>query len=197
MEETERERFAALYRLTCPRVTAYALRRAGSPEDAADVVAETFAIAWRHIDRVPAGDEALLWLYVTARGVLANEWRRSLRRSEVVKRVASSLAARDVPQDERRLMGIACLQQLSVADQELLMLSAWEGLNGSQLARVMGCSATTVRVRLHRARQRLEAVCAAVEAGSRVSLIPKNSPRRTDSRSTPEEAQAAWPIRHS
>jgi RNA polymerase sigma-70 factor (ECF subfamily) len=32
-------------------------------EDAADVVAETFLVAWRRLDSVPGGDEARLWLY--------------------------------------------------------------------------------------------------------------------------------------
>ncbi|WP_327589384.1 hypothetical protein OHA25_22085 [Nonomuraea sp. NBC_00507] len=33
----------------------YALRRCADPDDAADVVAETFMIAWRRIAEVPAG----------------------------------------------------------------------------------------------------------------------------------------------
>ena len=35
------------------------------------------------------------------------------------------------------------------------MLAAWEELSGSEAARVLGCSATAYRIRLHRARRRL------------------------------------------
>ncbi|NED53722.1 RNA polymerase subunit sigma-24, partial [Micromonospora aurantiaca] len=39
--------FAAVYAATYRPLLGYALRRCDSPEDAADVVAETFTIAWR------------------------------------------------------------------------------------------------------------------------------------------------------
>ena len=70
------ERFLSLYAAACPLVLAYALRRAASPQDAADVCAETFAIAWRRLDELPDGQAATMWLYATARKVLANAFRR-------------------------------------------------------------------------------------------------------------------------
>lgn len=42
------------------------LRRSKSPEDAADVLVETYLIAWRKLDAVPRGDEARLWLFGVA-----------------------------------------------------------------------------------------------------------------------------------
>jgi RNA polymerase sigma-70 factor (ECF subfamily) len=54
---------------------AYALRRVDRPEDAADVVAETFLVAWRRLDDVPPGAQARLWLYGVARRQLANQRR--------------------------------------------------------------------------------------------------------------------------
>jgi RNA polymerase sigma-70 factor (ECF subfamily) len=41
-------------------------------------------------------------------------------------------------------------------DREILMLTAWEGLTPREIAAVMGISANVVRVRLHRARRRVE-----------------------------------------
>ncbi|WP_432950312.1 RNA polymerase sigma factor [Kribbella sp. CA-253562] len=43
------------------------MRRVGSPDDAADVFAETMLVAWRRIDEVPADETARLWLYGVAR----------------------------------------------------------------------------------------------------------------------------------
>jgi RNA polymerase sigma-70 factor, ECF subfamily len=37
----------------------------------------------------------------------------------------------------------------------VLLVTAWEELSGSEAARVLGCSATAYRIRLHRARKRL------------------------------------------
>lgn len=186
MDEARRERFTALFRWTRPRVIAYVMRRTRSPEDAADAVAETFAIAWRHIDDIPQGEEALLWLYVTARGVLANEWRRSVRRSEVLARVGAALTKTEhPPPDEGRLVAMACLQEMSPDDRELFMLSAWEGLDAAQLGRVLGCSAATARVRLHRARRRLEV--ALFQSGVRGTSTLTEHPR-PDVHCAPEEA---------
>jgi hypothetical protein len=41
----------------------YALRRTLSPDDAADILAETFLVAWRKLDQVPSGPDARLWLF--------------------------------------------------------------------------------------------------------------------------------------
>lgn len=162
MDEGRTERFQALYDETRLRIVAYALRRAASPEDAADVVAETYAIAWRRLDDVPRSDDAILWLYVTARHVLLNEARRLRRRSNLVARIASELPAKSdakvPPYDEERLVALASLRALPADDQELLMLAGWEGLSTSEIARVLGCSLTAVRVRLHRMRRRLQEI---------------------------------------
>lgn len=158
MDDGRKERFRTLYLSARPRVLAYALRRAATAQDAADVVAETFAIAWRRLDDVPEGDDALLWLYVTARHVLANEARRAQTRSNLVARIGSVLADQETtvrPIDEGAMIAIAALRALSDEDREVLMLAAWEGLDSFAIGRVLGCSPTAARIRLHRARRRL------------------------------------------
>ncbi len=57
--ETREAQFNRLYELHLEAVRAYAWRRA--PGLADDVVAETFLVAWRRLDDVPA-DDALPWL---------------------------------------------------------------------------------------------------------------------------------------
>src|SRR5918911_48988 len=92
--EGARERFARLYEEHSGRVLAYALRRA-APDVAADVVAETFLVAWRRFDDVPA--EPLPWLLGVARRVLANR-RRSERRLERVRERAAGERPPDAPE---------------------------------------------------------------------------------------------------
>jgi RNA polymerase sigma-70 factor (ECF subfamily) len=62
-----------------------------------------------------------------------------------------------------RLAVLAALAALRRSDQEALRLIEWEQLDVAAAAQVMGCSAATFRVRLHRARRRL--ACALVQAG--------------------------------
>lgn len=48
-----RERFERIYEVGYEPILAFALRRTATPEDAADVVAETFLTAWRRLAEVP------------------------------------------------------------------------------------------------------------------------------------------------
>ena len=71
------------------QVLAYALRRCEQRADAEDVVAGTFAVAWRRFADAPEEELRLAWLYAIAARVLANH-RRSLRRLASVRKVIES-----------------------------------------------------------------------------------------------------------
>jgi RNA polymerase sigma-70 factor, ECF subfamily len=133
-------------------VLAYALRRT-SREDAADVVAETFLVAWRRLDAVDERS-ALPWLYAVARRVLLSQQRATRRQQAIAERVAAELPEpSEMPSGLPRVL--AALAALSEVEREVLMLAAWEELSSAEAARVLGCSATAYRLRLHRARKRL------------------------------------------
>jgi RNA polymerase sigma-70 factor (ECF subfamily) len=158
MPDTREDQFSALYGWASPLIVAHALRRTSSREDAADIVAETFEIAWRRFDDIPTGRAALLWLYVTARYVLANHGRRVRRRDAIVASLAEELEGVPMRVDalnEEAVVMRSCLRSLTPDDREVLMLAGWEGLSGSEIGRVLGCSPTAARIRLHRARSRL------------------------------------------
>jgi RNA polymerase sigma-70 factor, ECF subfamily len=57
--------------------------------------------------------------------------------------------------DHQILEALAALRE---SDREALLLCAWEGLSTKEAAAVVGCSAATFAVRLHRARGRLSSV---------------------------------------
>ena len=65
---TPEERFVALFDATHRALLSYAVRRVADPADAADVVAETFLVAWRRLDEVPSGDRARPWLFASRVG---------------------------------------------------------------------------------------------------------------------------------
>jgi len=167
MLEERKRRFDALYRSTRAKILAYALRRVPSTEDAADVLAETFTIAWRRLDQVPEGDGALLWLYGVARNVVRNDLRSRQRRSQLVGRIAHHVPEATwsvVARDEERLVALMCLHGLHEDDREVLMLTAWEGLTPLAVAKVLACSPGAARARIHRARRRLDQAILAASA---------------------------------
>lgn len=147
-------RFEALFHQHADAVLAYAMRRSDS-DTAEEIVAETFAVAWRRLDAVP--DPALPWLLGVARRVLANE-RRSRSRAEALalRLVREPVGSSDDPADvvDARLSMQAALDRLLPAELEVLELLAWEGLSAAQAADALGCSRVAITLRMHRARRR-------------------------------------------
>ncbi|HMC49557.1 MAG TPA: RNA polymerase sigma factor [Solirubrobacterales bacterium] len=160
-DELAQIQFSRLYREQGRAILAYALRRVEDREDAADVVAETFLIAWRRLADVPAGAEARLWLYAVARRTIANLHRSERRRTRLGGRLAESLrtelATQPTPSGEAAET-LRAIGELGDEDRELLLLVAWEGLSPSEAAKVLTVSSLAARSRLHRARRRLRAL---------------------------------------
>ena len=147
--------FEELYRGHATAVYRYFVRRAPAV-DAEDLTAEVLAIAWRRRADVPA-EATLPWLYRTAGFVLANHRRKIVPLpvesvpEEVDEDGDPALAA--VTDDEVR----TALAALSERDREILVLHAWEGLGGVELAEVLGISRGGADAALSRARSRLAA----------------------------------------
>jgi RNA polymerase sigma factor (sigma-70 family) len=159
-KDDKRDSFEVLFRSTYDRVLAYALRRT-DPSEAEDVVAETYAVAWRRFDVIPP--EPLPWLYAVARRTMANTRRSGRRRAELTAKLAAQLvpstASELDPSEQLEEAAImqAALRALKDSDRESLMLVAWDGLDNHAAGLVIGVSAAAFAVRLHRARRRLEA----------------------------------------
>lgn len=163
------DRFNALYRAHYRAVLRYATRRI-DPDSVGDVVAETFLVAWRKLDDVPADPgQAEPWLYAVARRVLANAERSHRRTLRVTARLSRQGEGDQAPDPaalvSERHRVLQALSTLTEPDQEALRLVAWEGLDLPGAALAMGCSRSTMAVRLHRARRRLDEAMSSAEAG--------------------------------
>ncbi len=152
---TPNERLRLLFETHHRALLAYAARRCATLDDAEDVVAEVFSVAWRRLEVVPEGDAAVLWLYGVARKTVANQRRGGARQTRLRERMAATTprpSVSDGAGDDGAALD--ALARLSASDQELLRLVAWEELNHAEIAQVLGISVNAVAIRLHRARQR-------------------------------------------
>jgi len=155
VHDERRMRFEELFRSHADAVRSYALRRT-DPDEADDVVGETFLIAWRRLDDIPADTGP--WLLGVARRVLSNRRRSDHRVLSLSDRLAErerrkpSIATDDT---ELRLTVEAALERLPEKEREALRLLAWDGLSTAQAAVALGCTRATLAVRVHRARRRL------------------------------------------
>jgi len=159
-DSEQRRHFDSLFAAFGSDIVAYCGWRAGSASDAEDAVAEVFLTAWRRLDELPEGDAARVWLYATARRVIANQRRSSRRRVALHERLAFEAASvsEEQPSSEREETVHEALRYLGPRDREVLLLAEWEGLSAAQIAAVLGCLTVTARGRLHRARSRFRTV---------------------------------------
>lgn len=150
--------FRDLFSRTSLRVRGY-VRRHCAEADCDDVLSEVYLVAWRRFGELP--DDPLPWLIGTARRVLANHWRGRDRRERLAVELAGLEWLAVEPDVAGQVVGRAAmldaLGELEADDREVLLLAGWDGLDTASLASVLGCSAGAARMRLNRARQRLEA----------------------------------------
>lgn len=144
--------FDALFRDHATAVFRFVVRRAAR-DDADDLTAEVFTTAWRRREDVPDGFE-LAWLYRTAGFTVANHHRKP--RLVLVETLPE---AGDPTSPE--LLVLADLEvreafaSLGERDRHILLLAAWEGLQGEALAAVLEISRSGADAALSRARSRL------------------------------------------
>ena len=153
----ESERFERLYRENFRAVLRYAAMRIDR-ERAKDVAAETFLVAWRRLDDVPAEPRA--WLLGVARKVIAGQFRSETRRDALNLRLETERSgAADVDlagvlaDRDEVLTAFAALRE---PDREVLRLVTWDELSSEEAAEVLGVTCVAFAVRLHRARRRLQ-----------------------------------------
>jgi RNA polymerase sigma factor (sigma-70 family) len=179
-EDERRRRFDALFASYSSDIVAYCGWRAGSSNDAQDAVAEVFLTAWRRLDDIPESDAARVWLYATARRVIANQRRSNRRRAALQERLTweASVPQEPASSDREETLVHEALRRLGPRDREVLLLAEWEELSPAQIAAVLGCLTVTARGRLHRARRRFRTVfeelraCDASQATNDVYLLP-------------------------
>jgi len=138
------------------RLLAFAARRVG-PDDAEDVVAEVFVVAWRRRAAVP--DNPLPWLYQVARNVVLHTLRDRGNRRQLAA-AAIAVAAPDTPSAENTSAAVvdSILDALDPVDAEILRLTVWEGLTPAEAAVVLDLTPGTARTRLSRARGRAQSL---------------------------------------
>lgn len=171
--------FEQLYRATARDVFSYVRRRTSA--DAEDLVAETYAVAWRRRADLPAPMLRRAWLFGVARTLLRAQVREQRTQADLVRQLATQ---RELDAEPPELGAVhpevtAALARLGPEAREILQLVTWEGLTPAELAVVLGVRPGTARVRLHRARQAFAAdpgIQAHLEGLNRQRTAPSPAP---------------------
>lgn len=147
----------ALIRANASDLLAYLERRVDPRADAADVLSETFIVAWKKVSRAPTDElGGRMWLFTIARNMLLNARRTTRRRLAAVDRLRQELEQSTAAPDDFDAVTVRDAVKLLPADlRELVELVHWEGFSLVQAAQVIGISASTARSRYASAKGRL------------------------------------------
>lgn len=145
-----------------------ALRMTGHPEDAMDLVQETFVAVFRHLDRYQPERAFEPWLTTIATRLSLN-WLRSRRRRPVRPVDFAETVVRDprpgpeAAAEDRDL--VEAIGQLPPTPRAIVVLHYCEGLKLGEIAEHLEMSLSAVKVSLHRARKSLRDILRRRESG--------------------------------
>jgi RNA polymerase sigma-70 factor (ECF subfamily) len=153
--------FDQLYLRYADRLYRYAAGLAGSTLLADDIVSDSMLAAFEQLARFdPTRGSFAGWLFTIARHRVADDRRRLGRLLRALSRHGAEPSMdedvlSDVIRSEDAARLCAALTRLPRHDREVLLLRHAASLSGPEIAEVLGISTGAVRVRIHRATQRL------------------------------------------
>ena len=150
------------------RVYRFVVRLTGMESVADDVVNEVFLSAWRHAGEFKGKSQVATWLLGIARFKAISECRRSCE-APLDERAAEAIVdpadnpALSAEKRERSDILQKCLAKLTPVHRDVLNLIYYQGRKIEEVARSTGAPVSTIKTRLHYARNRLAELL--VEAG--------------------------------
>jgi RNA polymerase sigma-70 factor (ECF subfamily) len=170
LRDGDRAEFARLVEMYSPMIYRLGLKMLNNPQDAEDILQETFIKAYKHIGKFDGRSSVSTWLYRIA----TNEALMSLRRKrpEAISFESPSVYNTE-PQEPLQIVDWCCLpeedfltsegraqldeaaERLPVNLRVVFVLRDIEGLSTRETAEVLDISEMAVKTRLSRARLRL------------------------------------------
>lgn len=159
----EPRRFEAIFDRHHNAVHGYIRRRVGMTH-ADDLAAEVFVLAFERRARFDqSASSARPWLLGIATNLMRHHWRRERRQLRAYARSgidplalgfeAEAVARLDATMQHKELAG--ALADLSKRDRDVLLLSAWGGLEPHEIAVALDIEPGTARSRLFRSRRQM------------------------------------------
>ena len=157
----DEQAFGELFRLYAPVLVRFFIRHGKRLSDAQDLTQDTFLQLHRARADFRAGEPVRPWLFTIARNRCHDHSRRSRRRPEAFCEVDAYEAPETFQENEglevgeRREVLNNALSKLSSAERDLLDEHWFGGRAFAEIAARDGVQSSTLRVRAHRACQRL------------------------------------------
>lgn len=151
------DRMGLLFERHYKQLFGFLFRMSSDKEGSEDMVQNVFLRMLKYRNTYKGDGEFKTWMYHLARNVL-NDFHKSNTRQPNVSEYDHSIAAEDPSlekQEEKELINKA-LSQLNEENREILILSRYQELAYSEIAKILNISEANVRVRIHRAMAQLK-----------------------------------------
>ena len=169
VKSTNRDDFRKVYDANYTLLMQVVMHIVYNQEIAEDLVQEAFERFYVKNISFPTMDEAKYWLLRVSKNLALNHIRRNKREIQLVEKVKklpgetanffdSSKAV--IEEEERRNVREA-VNSLPENLRSVIQLKEYSGLDYKAIGKVLGISETNVKVRVHRARKKLEEILAA------------------------------------
>jgi RNA polymerase sigma factor (sigma-70 family) len=154
----DRERYAVLVERYRDRYARYAARMLGSADAGEDAVQDAFVRAYDQLGQCHDPDKFVGWFFLILRNRCFAERRKS--RNQAPLEAAATLAAADRSDNgaetaERRRALQHALLELTPEQREVFVLKHVEGLSYGEIAERLSTSVPSLKMRMHRAYDRL------------------------------------------
>lgn len=154
-EERITHLFEACFRRQREPLRRAALARLSHAHDAEDAVAEVFVQLWRHRDD---GSHVFgpAWLKTALHHVIGNVYRSRQREARRIDAASRLHVEELIHSIDDALVVRGAIRDLSSDDRLLLWMAYWNDLSHAEISESLGIRSATTRVRLFRARARLQ-----------------------------------------
>ena len=152
--------FKDLYDRLADRIFSYVRSRSRSREDALDIMQEVFVDFWKSLGTFKYVSEPKLYgfLYAIAIGRISKHYRSS-RPQTSIEDVEDVLADNsDIAFAAEASRAAESLRRLGDTDQKIISLRYYSGMQFTEIAEVLGKNESTVKVRHHRAINKLQRI---------------------------------------
>jgi RNA polymerase sigma-70 factor (ECF subfamily) len=166
--------FSELFKLYYKQIFGYILRRTGNFDDAADIAADTFLKAFRHIQNFKySGISVKVWLYRIATNEINLYFRHKHKYNSIFELISiedKNIFKNFIAEDKREIESelerhdqflsvLKELKTLPVKYQEVIALRYFEGKNNKEIAEILNINEGTLKSLLSRGIEKLRIKC--------------------------------------
>ena len=160
MKRGDQEAFRRLYELTAKGIYSYALSILRHPQDAEEVMQDTYLTAWNQARQYRPEGKPMAWLFTIARNLFYMRLRRQndhpyISLEEMEEEVPGELCAGIELAPEKQVL-LEALSRLSEEERRIVLLHDAGGMKHREIAEYLECPLSTVLSRYRRALKKLQ-----------------------------------------